>query len=256
VKLRIRAETHRLYSERRDGLREAILAHLALQPGLLILDVGCGPGSYHASLQRGGAVVMAVDASPGMVREARARDASSTYHRVQLAQADAQALPFLGETFDRVLAAHMLFHVPDREAALRDMRRVLRPGGRVVLATNGTPYLAGLERLHQQAAAALGYVPTAGDGVRFTLDDVALVRSVFPSAGRHVLDNALVLHRPEPALDYYASGVIDRIADRPADGSHRARLLPLVRAGIEAILERDGVLRDSKPAGCFVADVP
>ncbi len=156
-KLRIRAETHRLYSERHDGLREAILAHLALQPGLLVLDVGCGPGGYHASLQRGGAIVMAVDASPGMVREARARGASSTYHRVQLAQADAQALPFLGETFDRVLAAHMLYHVPDREAALRDMRRVLRRRGRVVLATNGTPYLAGLERLHQQAAAALGY---------------------------------------------------------------------------------------------------
>ena len=95
----------------------------------------------------------------------------------------------------------------------------------------------------------------AADGGRFTLDDLALVQAVFPSAERYVLDNALVFHDPEPAVRYYASGAVDRIVDRPADGSHRERLVQLVRRGIEAIIEREGVFRDPKPTGCFVAEV-
>lgn len=58
------------------------------------------------------------------------------------------------------------------------------------------------------------------------------------------------------AVRYYASGSVDRIVERFPDGSHRARLLQLVRRGIEAIIDREGVFRDSKPTGCFVAEVP
>ena len=95
-------------------------------------------------------------------------------------QADGQALPFPNAAFDRVLAAHMLYHVPDREGALAEMRRVLRPGGRLVLATNGSNYQARLGELHRDAALALGYEPSTGDGLCFTLDDLVLVERAFP----------------------------------------------------------------------------
>ena len=203
-----------------------VIAHLALRPGLALLDVGCGPGGDHDSIVCLGTRVVGIDQSAGMVREARARTADRGF----VAQADAQALPFGDMMFDRVLAAR-------------------------VLATNAPRMLARLDGLHQAAAMELGCAPTVGDGSRFTLDDLELVRAVFPSAERRVLDNALVFHDPEPALRYYASGVVDRIRDRPADGSHRARLLPLVRRGIEAILEREGVFRDAKATGCFVAQL-
>lgn len=149
-KLRIRADTHRLYSERPDRLRQEVLTHLALRPGLEVLDVGCGPGGYHAAIRVSGANVIGIDQSAGMVREARAR-AGGDGQRGYVAQADAQALPFGDLTFDRGLAAHMLYHVPDRVAALRELRRVVRGGGRVVLATNAAVYL---DRLHQAAATA------------------------------------------------------------------------------------------------------
>jgi hypothetical protein len=71
-----------------------------------------------------------------------------------------------------------------------------------------------------------------------------------------VLDNSLVFHDPEPALRYYASGIVDRIRGRPPDGSHRARLLPVVRAGLEAIIKSEGAFRDPKPTGYFVANIP
>src|SRR5581483_8111164 len=113
-------------------------------------------------------LIVGIDTSLGMVREARTPVA-------QVLQADAQALPFADAAFDRVLAAHMLYHVPDQELALREIRRVLRSGGRAVLVTNGAAYQAQVGQLHAQAALAHGYTVTIGDGPRFTLDDQSLV---------------------------------------------------------------------------------
>ena len=50
-------------------------------------------------------------------------------------------LPFEADTFDAVVANHMLYHVPDRAQALAEMQRVLKPGGQVYLATNGLAHL-------------------------------------------------------------------------------------------------------------------
>src|SRR6266511_5578327 len=72
----------------------------------------------------------------------------------------------------------------------------------------------------------LGYTPVRLSGARghFTMDDLALVQSVFPSARRHVLEGALLFPTPEPALRFYATGRIDGIEDRPKDNGHRTEL--------------------------------
>jgi ubiquinone/menaquinone biosynthesis C-methylase UbiE len=253
-KLRIRAETHRRYTEGPDTFSAELDRHLALRPGQALLDVGCGPGTLHRALCDGGIKVVGVDLSLGMLREARDQ-AADTRLPAHVAQANAQALPLSDATFDRVLAAHMLFHVPDQTAALREMRRVLRPGGRVVLVTNGADFLRRFDDLHREAARELGYDVAPSIGSRFTLDDMALVRSVFPAAERHVLHTTLAFPTVEPALRYYATGMVDRIQDRPEDGSHRPRLLRLVQARIAVIIEREGIFRDPKSVGFFVADV-
>ena len=99
------------------------------------------------------------------------------------------------------------------------------------------------------------YVASPHDALRFTLDDLSLVRSVFPTAQLFVRDDAFIFGEPDPALRFYATYAIDSIHDRPADGSHRAPILREMRELIEAIIARDGVFRVSKTAGCFVADV-
>jgi hypothetical protein len=75
-----------------------------------------------------------------------------------------------------------------------------------------------------------------------------------PSVARHLIHSALVFTDAEPAVRFYATNRIDHIEDRPANGSHRARLLPAVRARIEAIIRTEGAFRVPKTWGFFVAE--
>jgi SAM-dependent methyltransferase len=253
-KLRIRIETHERYSQ---GDTERILDvgvdALRLSPGVRVLDVGCGAGSWHARIAGTGAAIVGIDLMPGMLHEARLADAASHPTPV-LARADAQALPFGAATVDRVLSAGVLYHLPDCGQALREMRRVLRSGGRAVISTNGAYAMRRIYELHADAARELGYEPLPITPGHFTMDDLPLVQQAFPVVERHILEGALVFEAAEPALRFYATNRIDAIRDRPADGSHRARLLAPMRERIEAIIEQEGAFIVPKSVGFFVGD--
>lgn len=85
-------------------------------------------------------------------------------------------------------------------------------------------------------------------------DDLPLFQQVFPSAKRHVLQGTLVFNTPEPALRFYATNRIDALLNRPNDASHHARLLPVLRERIEAIINKKGAFVVSKSVGFFVAE--
>ena len=253
AKLKVRQESHRLYCERTTDFVGWVLAHLAVRPGLRLVDVGCGPGMYHPPLAAAGVAVVALDPSLGMARDAR-RQAFALGLPVRVARAAAEALPLPDGSVDRAMANHVLYHVPDRLRALRELRRVLQPGGRVALATNAADSLGRLRDLHAAAARELGLSPTRPVDLRFSLDDLPLVREVFPTARRHLLPNAFLFPTTEAALRYYASGFVDDIEQPAADGSHREGLLRAVGDRIEEIVRCEGSFRVEKTAGCFVAD--
>jgi ubiquinone/menaquinone biosynthesis C-methylase UbiE len=104
------------------------------------LEVGCGQGAFAERLARAGVDVIAVDQSEGMVDLTRARG-------IDARVADVQALPFADGEFDVAVANFMLYHVPDLDRALAELARVVRPGGRLVAATNGVGQLAELWEL-------------------------------------------------------------------------------------------------------------
>lgn len=119
-----------------DILRRRRLVRRALgpAPGERILDVGCGPGYYVDEIARqvgpGGAVI-GVDTSSTMLELASTRTAHHT--NVTLLEGDAEAIPVEDQWADRALAVQVLEYVDDLEGALAELRRVMRPAGRLVV---------------------------------------------------------------------------------------------------------------------------
>jgi ubiquinone/menaquinone biosynthesis C-methylase UbiE len=115
---------------RRALVREA----LGARPGESVIDVGCGPGFYVAELlEEVGAEgsVLGVDAAEAMLAIAVKRCEGRS--NAAFEQADATALPAADASFDRAVSVQVMEYVPDVAAALAEMHRVLRPGGRAVI---------------------------------------------------------------------------------------------------------------------------
>lgn len=138
--------------------------------GTRILDVGCGTGAMAvAAVERWPSLAVdAVDASEGMLAIARGELEAwprPVRDRVRYAHGYADRLPFADGTFDVVLSAFVLQLVPSRPRALREMRRVLRPGGRLAYVRwlAGGPPL-GADAAYQETLVAAGIEPRDPDG--------------------------------------------------------------------------------------------
>lgn len=116
--------------------RELILDFVAPVAGLRILDVGCGDGELAVQLWKRGAKVTGIDASPQMIEAACSRAARHGADIV-FGVASAQSLPFPQATFDAVVAVTVLCFIENGIAVVREMSRVLRPGGRLVIGELG-----------------------------------------------------------------------------------------------------------------------
>ena len=130
-------EARRSIYESAEGEDAREVAFRAIATGLprRVLEVGPGPGELSARIMAElGAEVVALDVSERMVELARERG-------VDARVGDVQSLPFADASFDTVVAAWMLYHVPDVDRGLAEIARVLAPGGRLVAVTNSELHL-------------------------------------------------------------------------------------------------------------------
>lgn len=130
---------------------------IAPKPGERILDLAAGTGTSSVPLADAGAKVTACDMSHGMLAEGRKR-----YPQLDFVYGDAHELPFEDDTFDAVTISYGLRNIDDTEKALSELRRVTKPGGRIVVAEFSTPTVAPIKVAYQQflprVIPALGYL--------------------------------------------------------------------------------------------------
>jgi ubiquinone/menaquinone biosynthesis C-methylase UbiE len=119
-----------------------VLDLAGLSPGMRVLDAGCGNGLYLRGLGDRQVTAVGCDLSMGMLRAAA---------HSALLNADITALPLNDGAVDVALAVHMLYHVPDREAAIRELRRVVAAGGTCIAVTNGSRHTRSLRDLVERA---------------------------------------------------------------------------------------------------------
>lgn len=126
---------------------------LALRPGHAVLDLAGGTGDLALKFQREvgpeGQVVLA-DINASMLARGRDKLINRGAARVAVSQCDAEALPFATGSFDRVAIGFGLRNVTDKAAAIREMLRVLKPGGRLLILEFSKPTVPGLSALYDQ----------------------------------------------------------------------------------------------------------
>jgi SAM-dependent methyltransferase len=134
---------------------------LQVEPGDRILEVGFGPGVALAELiaRASTGFVVGVDASESMVRQAQSRHADAiAAGRLEIRQGDAGSLTHNDATFDTVCGAHVIYFWPDPIRTVRELRRVLRPGGKLALGYQEREHMppGAATRLSQAGAKLVG----------------------------------------------------------------------------------------------------
>jgi ubiquinone/menaquinone biosynthesis C-methylase UbiE len=206
-----------------------------------VFEVGCGPGDLwaeNADRVPDGWRTVHTDFSAGMVEEFRATTGDLGLDPDGTAAAAAEALPFPDDAFDVAVANHMLYYV-DRDRALPEIRRVLRPGGRLVATTNGEDNMREVRALLDEVRDV--WTPTCA---AFSLQNGPdQLRAVFEAVERHDFESGLRVSDLEPLVAYAGS----------LPGMGEAETAAFAAAAREALA--DGPLAVHKEQGALVAVV-
>lgn len=245
-KLAARARLHQAYSHDSHPWFPFVASNMALQPGDRVLDIGCGPGWFWAASAENvpaGVHLTLVDLSPGMVEEATNRCKGLKFASVEGVVADAVSLPFADQSFDKVIAMHMLYHVRDQPQAVAEMHRVLKPGGTLGVTTNDRDNLSALYALSK----AFGADGTDPAGVAFGFQRAEeLLAAAFGNVEKRENPGGLRITEPEDvfmALTSYP----------PGDGAPDTQLEAFRTNIAAAFAKGNGVLEAKKLIALFLA---
>jgi ubiquinone/menaquinone biosynthesis C-methylase UbiE len=251
--LDVRYRTHQLYTLDPVDFGRWTLERLEWQGDERVLDVGCGPGDLLRQMARGRPdwrAPVGLDLSAGMVAQAMER---TREQEVRFLVADAQSVPFPDETFDVVMARHMLYHVPDINRAVSEAARVLRPHGRFLVTTNSAHTMPEYQALMEGATRRFpGMERRERITDRFSLENAsAFLEPDFDALKAHILRGTLRFPSAQPLLEYLASHRSMIMRD---DHTHREweAVLEFVRIEAESVITCAGHFDVSKITGALV----
>jgi SAM-dependent methyltransferase len=240
--LQTRIAAHEQYSERRtDPIREVVKA-LDLPSTKSLLDVGCGTGAFLRTLSSAGhqGALIGLDTSPAATLQA------SSIPGVTAVRGTATALPLASNAIDLCTARHMLYHVPDPPAALREFGRVTVPGGLVAVVVNHQRTCTRTMDWVRSVASRFGADVSDND-----LNDVhsenlpRLMEDAYGWVSVQRIDNALVFTEAAPLIAFAISNLSFCGVD--VDFPRREEVVSTLAAEARAWFEPSGrVWRDPK----------
>lgn len=220
-----------------------------------VLDIGCGYGDYYDRLhkQHPGINYHGIDLSEGMLAQ------HAAHAEGRLALADAVHLPYASGTFDVVMANHMLYHVPDIESALAEIKRVMKPGGVLTATTHSNQTMPELRMLIRRAIIILTRAnpstvrPPMAVSDLFSLESgTRLLSRYFYGVCRFEIPTTLVFHKERDFLTY-----LDNLRDLlelnlPPDVTWEA-ILDVLRDQVAQFIHQLGDMQVSRLAGLLIA---
>lgn len=216
---------------------------LGAQPGDVVLDAGCGNGRPLGLLREAGCTVVGVDGSFGMVHNVV---------RAPVVVGDVQSLPFADDSFHAAAAFMMLYHVPDRRAAAEELRRVVRPAGRVVATTASEDNQPELRDL-VEAAVGSDWTWTRPSESNFSLEGgVGILQSVFDSVRVIRAPERRVFVTDADAMADYVASTEDHYADALPPGRRWTDVVETVRSATSRAILDHGALVVTARLGALV----
>lgn len=202
-----RINLHSLYSQNPEGWFPWIFRNLHLENGLHVLEIGCGDGSMWEQNRKNipsGIQITLSDISEGMLRDAR-RTVGSDDARFSFRTFDCQHIPYSDDTFDIVIANHVLFYCENVSSACREVCRVLKPGGHFFASTYGSDHMKEVSELARGFDDRI--VLAAGKlDEKFGKDNGQKILSrYFTDTAWHQYEDALEVTDAEPLISYILS---------------------------------------------------
>ena len=239
--LNTRISIHEKFSINKMGFGNWIVSNYKIDNGMKVLELGCGTGDMwkgrSALIDKCSNVILS-DFSEGMVETAK--DNIGEYENVEYRVLDIQEIPYADESFDVVIANMMLYHVPDIERGLAEVRRVLKKGGRFYCATYGEHGI--IEYLSEILSA---YGVTDNINKNFTLQNgEGILRKSFSTVEKLEYIDALEVTNIEDMVEYiYSLSSMTSLSSVPKQVIKDVLMKHLV----------NGVLNVPKEYGMFIA---
>jgi ubiquinone/menaquinone biosynthesis C-methylase UbiE len=247
--LTARGSLHERFSTNPTGWFRWVFDQLAELPEQCsLLELGCGPAwvwAHNRSRIPPGWQLLLTDLSQGMVDQARRNLGPGADPRFRFDIVDAQAIPCADASFDAVMANHMLYHVPDRPRAFSEIRRVLKPGGRLFAATNGQGHMTEIWEMVLQVTDRS--LDANRSELHFGLDNgIEQLAPYFSHVERRDYLDSLLVTEVEPLIAYATSSELWGIQ---GDDDATRRLAAFIQRRLAAA----GAIRIRKNSGLFLA---
>lgn len=205
--LNIRIGLHQKYSQNPVPWFDWIFQQIHLQKGEKVLELGCGTGElwkgHGKEIPEGGKIILS-DQSKGMVEDAK-KNINDDSGMFSYETFDCNVIPKENHKFDKVIANHVLFYLPDRQKVFREVHRVLKPGGCFICSTYGSQHMQEITQLVKEFDKRIILSANTLYDVFGLENGEKQLRQVFTEVEEIDYQDELLVDQPEPLISYILS---------------------------------------------------